>query len=161
MKKFFSIFFVATMLGMVFTACGDEKDQPIIPTTQNLESVYQNETDAHYLFDIDMDKDSSAIYLYNIRFTIGQVQSPAMNIRIDAPVTVDKDGKVYTYAGTGIHPYMQRGGTMLRLYDDIYLVTDLTCKVDTKNLTYSITFDCHGGHFDDHGSLKPFTKTGN
>jgi hypothetical protein len=76
-------------------------------------------------------------------------------------VTVDKDGKVYTYAGTGIHPYMQRVGTMLRLYDDIYLVTDLTCKVDTKNLTYSITFDCHGGHFDDHGSLKPFTKTGN
>ena len=53
-----------------------------------------------------MDKDSSTIYMYNIVFSIGEATSPAMTLRVDAPVTVDKSGKVYTYAGTwhcGLH----------------------------------------------------------
>ena len=37
MKKFFSMLFVFTMLGMVFTACDDEKDGPVIPPAQSLE----------------------------------------------------------------------------------------------------------------------------
>ena len=145
--------FIATMLGMVFTACGDDKDDPVVPT-QKLESVYSEPTDTHFMFDIDLNKDSSSIYLYNIVFRIGEAVSPAMNIRIDAPVTVDKSGKVYTYSGTGIMPYMLRGSTPVPMPGDAYLVTDLTCTVDTKNKQYSITFDCHGGHFNDAGKLK-------
>ena len=108
MKKLFSILFMATMFGLVFTACGDDDDDPPVPT-QKLESVYLEPTDTHFMFDIDLNKDSSSIYLYNIVFHIGEAVSPAMNIRIDAPVTVDKSGKVYTYSGTNIMPYLLRG----------------------------------------------------
>lgn len=152
MKKLFSILFMATMFGLVFTACGDDDDPPV--PTQHLESLYQDPTEAHYLFDIDLNKDSSSIYLYNIVFRIGEATSPSMNIRIDAPVTVDKSGKVYTYSGTGIMPYMLRGNTPVPMPGDIYVVTNLTCIVDTKDKKYSLTFDCHGGHFDETGQLK-------
>jgi len=230
MKKFFSILFVLTMLGMVFTSCGDdepgqtaapeiiyeiqedqaivtakgqgevllyldgvsttnptilkrsyqdyvafftatakEANQQISETTTleltipkndklvhfSVESEYESETDTHFLFDIDMDKDSSSIYMYNIVFRIGEATSPAMTLRADAPVTVDKDGKVYTYAGTGIVAYMMRGTTWMPMPGESYLVNNLTCTVDTKNSTYSIAFDCHGGHFDETGQLKP------
>lgn len=230
MKKFFSILFVVTMLGMVFTSCGDdepgqtaapeiiyeiqedqaivtakgqgevllyldgvsttnptilkrsyqdyvavftatakEANQQISETTTleltipkndklvhfSVESEYESETDTHFLFDIDMDKDSSSIYMYNIVFRIGEATSPAMTLRVDAPVTVDKDGKVYTYAGTGIVAYMMRGTTWMPMPGESYLVNNLTCTVDTKNSTYSIAFDCHGGHFDETGQLKP------
>lgn len=153
MKKIFTLLFVATMLSLVFSACGKD-DEPDKPVSADLESAYDNETDLHFLFAINTEKDSSSIYMYNIVFTIGEAQSPAMNIRVDAPLTVDKTGNVFTYAGTGMHPYMQRGSTMMQLTDDRYLVTDLTCTVDTKNRTYDIAFDCHGGHFADSGKLK-------
>ena len=230
MKNFFSILFVVTMFGMVFTSCGDdepgqtaapeiiyeiqedqaivtakgqgevllyldgvsttnptilkrsyqdyvavftatakEANQQISETTTleltipkndklvhfSVESEYESETDTHFLFDIDMDKDSSSIYMYNIVFRIGEATSPAMTLRADAPVTVDKDGKVYTYAGTGIVAYMMRGTTWMPMPGESYLVNNLTCTVDTKNSTYSIAFDCHGGHFDETGQLKP------
>ena len=153
MKKIFTLLFVATMLSLVFSACGKD-DEPDKPVSADLESAYDNETDLHFLFAINTEKDSSSIYMYNIVFTIGEAQSPAMNIRVDAPLTVDKTGNVFTYAGTGMHPYMQRGSTMMQLTDDRYQVTNLTCTVDTKNRTYDIAFDCHGGHFADSGKLK-------
>ena len=153
MKKLFSMLFVATMLGMVFTACGDEKDEPVIKT-QNLESVYTNETDTHFLFDINLDKDSNSIFMYNIVFRIGEATSPAMTLRVDAPVTVDKSGKIYTYSGTGIVAYMMRGTTWVPMPGESYMVHNLLCTVDTKQKTYYLTFDCHGGHFEENGKLK-------
>lgn len=153
MKKFFSMLFIVTMLSMVLVSCGDDEPDPAIPT-QKLESAYVDATDTHYTFDIDLNKDSSSIYLYNIVFRIGEATSPAMNIRIDAPVTVDKSGKVYTYSGNKIMPYMLRGTTPVPMPGDDYQVNNLTCSVDTKNRTYSIKFDCHGGHFDESGKLK-------
>lgn len=154
MKKFFSMLFVFTMLGMVFTACGDEKDGPVIPPAQSLESAYENPDDTHFTFDINMSKDSSSIYMYNIVFHIGDATSPAMTLRVDAPVTVDKNGKVYTYAGTGIVAFMQRGTTWMPMPGDAYLVHDLLCTVDTNVKSYFIKFDCHGGHFEESGRLK-------
>ena len=151
MKRLFSILFVATMLGMVFTSCGDDKDEPIVPT-QKLESVYTSETDTHYMFDIDLNQDSSSIYLYNVVFTIGEAQSPAMNIRIDAPVTVDKSGKLFTYAGTNIIPYLLRGATPVPAPS--FIVTNLMCNVDTKRKYYEMYFECHGGSFAANGDLK-------
>lgn len=154
MKKFFSMLFIATMLAFVFTACGDDKDEPVVIKTQNLESVYTSSTDTHFLFDIDLDKDSSSIYMYNIVFRIGEATSPAMTLRVDAPVTVDKTGKVYTYSGTGIVAFMMRGTSWVPMPGDAYLVHNLTCNVNPEAKTYSITFDCHGGHFEESGKLR-------
>lgn len=154
MKRLAFMLFATILLGMAFVSCGDEKDEPVIPEAQTLESDYQDLTETRFMFDIDMEKDSSSIYIYNIVFTIGTASSPAMNIRVDAPVTVDKTGKVFTFAGTGIHPYMQRGSALMQLTEDRYLVTNLNCTVNTANKTYDIAFDCHGGHFDQQGKLK-------
>lgn len=154
MKKLLAMMFVVTVMGMAFVSCGDD-DEPAKPEPiQNLESLYENETDTHFMFDIDMEKDSSSIYLYNIVFRIGEATSPAMNIRIDAPVTVDNTGKIYTYAGTNIVPYMLRGNTPVPMAGPNYLVTDLLCNINTAAKTYDIKFDCHGGHFEDSGRLK-------
>ncbi len=153
MKKLFSMLFIAAMCCMALVSCGD--DEPTKPEpTQNLESVYESVTDTHFMFDIDLSRDSSSIYLYNIVFRIGEATSPAMSIRIDAPVTVDKTGKIYTYAGTGITPYMMRGNTLVPMAGPSYLVTNLLCNVNTKAKTYDIKFDCHGGHFEDAGRLQ-------
>ena len=139
-----------TALCLTFTACGDEKDEPVVPV-QNLESVYE-EGEAHFTFDINLDKDSSSIYLYNVVFTIGEAQSPAMIIRIDAPVTVDKTGKVFTYAGTDIIPFWLQGTTPVPAPG--FIVTNLICTVNTKEKTYHLAFDCHGGHYENSGLLK-------
>lgn len=229
MKKFFSMLFIATMLGIVFTACGDDEpaqtaapeitfeiqeDQAVvtakgqgevllylngastsnptilqrsyqdyeavftataqeakqrisevttlkltIPKSDKLvrftaESEYESATDTHFQFDIDLEKDSSSIYMYNIVFRIGDATSPAMTLRVDAPVTVDKSGKVYTYSGTGIMGYMMRGTSWVPMPGDAYLVHNLTCNVNPEAKTYSISFDCHGGHFEENGRLK-------
>ena len=229
MKKIFSMLFIVTLLGMMFTACGDDEpgqtaspeitfeileDQVVVtakgqgevmlyldgantpnPTTlqrsyQDYEatftatakegkqkisdvttlkltipkseklahftakSTFVNETDTRFEFDIDMDKDSSAIFMYNIVFRIGEATSPAMTLRVDAPVTVDKSGKVYTYAGTGIVAFMKRGTTWMPMPGDTYMVNNLTCNVNPSAKTYDIAFDCHGGHFEQSGALQ-------
>ena len=152
MKKLFALLFAATVLGMAFVSCGDDKDEPVKPEpTQNLESVYENEKEMHYVFDIDLAQDSSSIYIYNVVFAPG---APSLTIRIDAPVTTDRSGKVYTYAGTNIIPYAQLHGVMLRMTDEVYRVTNLLCNVNTEAKTYDIKFDCHGGHFENAGKLK-------
>ena len=152
MKKLFALLFAATVLGMAFVSCGDDKDEPVKPEpTQNLESVYENENEMRYVFDIDLAQDSSSIYIYNVVFAPG---APSLTIRIDAPVTTDRSGKVYTYAGTNIIPYAQLHGVMLRMTDEVYRVTNLLCNVNTEAKTYDIKFDCHGGHFENAGKLK-------
>ena len=154
MKKIFLMSIFAIVLGLSFTSCGDDEPVVPIPQTANLESVYENETETHFMFDIDMAKDSSSIYMYNVVFHIGEATSPAMTLRVDAPVTADQTNKVYTYAGTGIVAYMQRGGTWLPMPGEAYLVNNLKCTVNTSAKTYDIAFDCHGGHFAESGKLK-------
>ena len=152
MKKLFALLFAAAVLGMAFVSCGDDKDEPVKPEpTQNLESVYENENEMRYVFDIDLAQDSSSIFIYNVVFAPG---APSLTIRIDAPVTTDRSGKVYTYAGTNIIPYAQLHGVMLRMTDEVYRVTNLLCNVNTEAKTYDIKFDCHGGHFENAGKLK-------
>lgn len=124
------------------------------PNILKAESIYENVNNLHFAFDIDMSKDLSYIYLYNIIFTIGTQQSPALNVRIDAPVTYDKNTATYTFSGTGLPPYQIRGGSLIPMTDELYRVNDLTCTINLKNKTYSITFDCHGGHYDSTGYIK-------
>ena len=228
MKKFLFMLMIVTALGLVTTACGDDKDDPTRTSTPEISftvdesfvtvtatgegevTLYANGTpvinpyiverkadavtihftataqatgmaisetasldveipslstfqfesehgatyDTHLIYDIDLDNDSSSIYIYNAVFTIGSTTSPVMNIRIDAPVNVDKTGKIFTFAGTGIVPYLLRGTTPVPMSSDAYLVHNLTCTVNTGNKTFNIAFDCHGGHHSDSGNLK-------
>ena len=124
------------------------------PLSLQLESVYENESDTHYKFDIDMGKDSSTIIMYNVVFRIGEATSPAMTLRVAAPLTVDSNGKTFTYTGTGIVADMLRGTTWMPMPGEDYLVHNLTCEVNTETKHYSISFDCHGGHFDDSGQIE-------
>lgn len=160
MKNIFAILFVASMLGMVFTSCGkDDPDEPVIPARQ-LESEHGQANDTYLIYDIDLSKDSSSIYVYNAVFTMGETTSPALTIRVDAPCTVDKTGKVFTFAGTGIVPFLMRGSTAVPF--PTLSVNNLTSIVNVEKKTYSISFDCQGtamgkeidGHYDKEGKLK-------
>ena len=151
MKKLLPALLFAALF-LTFTACGDDKDEPEVPKTQKLESEHGQANDTYLIWDIDMNQDSSSIYLYNAVFTIGEATSPAMTLRIDAPVTVD--GKTYTYAGNGIVAEMLRGTTWMPMPGDAYMVNNLISTVNPGAKTYTISFDCHGGHFEKEGKLK-------
>ena len=152
MKKIFSTLLFAALLSMAFVSCGNEKDEPEVIKTQQLESEIDDETGARVVFDIDLNKDSSSVYVYNAVFTIGERVSPAMNIRIDSPCTVDKSGNIYNYQGTDIIPYMMMGTSFVPVPS--MPVTNFVCTVNTKDKTYSTSFDCHGGHWSKSGKLK-------
>lgn len=151
-----------------FTATAQEAGKEISETTTldvtvprsnqpirfQVENDYEDANGTHYMFDVDLDKDSSTIYMYNIVFRIGEATSPAMTLRVNAPVTVDTKTKEFTYSGTGIVAEMLRGTTWIPMPGDSYLVHNLICKVNPSAKTYYITFDCHGGHFEESGSLK-------
>ena len=159
MKKIFSMLLVAAALCMMVTACGDNKDEPVAPKPQKLESEHSATNDTYLVYDIDLDKDSSSIYVYNAMFQMGDKMSPALNIRVDAPCAVDKTGKVYTYSGTNIIPYLMMGSTPTPF--PTLNVNNLRSVVDTERKTYSISFDCQGtamgkpidGHYEKEGKL--------
>lgn len=149
MKKLFSLLFLATMLSMVLVSCDDD-EKPDLPKDQTIESVYENENDTYFVFDIDTDKDSCSIYMYNIKFS--EQMPVTINVRIDAPYTYLL--KTFTIVGNDITPYMMRGTTWTPMPGDEYRVTNLFCLVNLDAKIYSISFDCHGGHFEDNGVLK-------
>ena len=150
MKKFFSMLFIAALLGMVFTACGDGKDEPDAPV-QNLVSVHENdETDMYFVFDIDMNTEKSTIYMYNIQFAPG---APTMTLRVNVPVSL-KSG-VYTMSGTDLVADMYMGvAGWIPMQDERYQLKNLMCTVNSKAKEYSISFGAHGGTFEDSGKLK-------
>ena len=159
MKKLVSWLFVAALFGLVITSCGkDDPDEPVVEK-QQLESEHGEANDTYLVYDIDLSKDSSTIYVYNAVFRMGETTSPALTVRVDAPCTVDKSGKVYRFSGTGITPYLMRG-TPVPV--PTLSVNNLNSVVDVENKTYSISFDCHGvvmgkeidGHYDKNGKLK-------
>ena len=150
MKKIFTMLFMVTALSVMFVACGDEKDEPVVPTVQTIESLDHDVADAHFKFDINTDTESSSIYIYNVKFS--EMMPVTVNIRIDAPCTADKTGKVYTFAGTDIIPYLIREGTPVPAPS--YVITNLTCNVNTKDKVFDIFFNCHGGEYKNSGKLK-------
>ena len=151
MKKLFSMLFIATMLSMVLMSCGDDKDEPEMPKTQNLESVHESENETYFVFDIDMNKDKSTIYMYNIKFAPA---APAMTLRVDVPVKLNDSGKAYILTGTDLVADMQRGGSWVPMEAEQYHLNNLTCTVNPGSKLYYISFDAHGGHFEQNGELK-------
>ena len=145
------MFFIATLFGLVFTACGDDKDEPEVPQVQNLVSVHENdETDKYFVFDIDMSKDKSTIYMYHIQFAPG---APTMTLRVNGPATL-KNG-TYTLSGTDLVADMNMPSAgWVTMDDERYQLKNLMCTVSPKAKEYSISFDAHGGHFEESGKLK-------
>ena len=151
MKKFFTMLFMATVLSVMFTACGDDKDEPVVPETQNLESVYENEGDTYFVFDIDATKNKSTIYMYNIQF---DPKAPKMTLRVDVPVSYNSINNAYILSGTGLVAEMQRGGSWTPMPNEEYQLNNLLCMVKPSAKLFSISFDAHGGHFEQSGKLK-------
>ncbi|MBR7011845.1 MAG: hypothetical protein IKI10_03010 [Muribaculaceae bacterium] len=155
MKKLFSMLFIVTLLGLVFTACGNDKDEPEAPKAQNLESVH--EQDEHYfVFDIDMNKDKSTIYMYQIQFAPG---APSMDLRVNVPASFNQSSNVYTLTGTGLvaERYvksMESDNKWVPMPGDQYKLNDLMCTVNPSAKQYSISFTAHGGKFEESGKLK-------
>lgn len=160
MKKFFAVLFAAAMLSIVITSCGkDDPDEPVVPVTQQLESEHGEANDTYLIYDIDLNKDSSTIYVHNAVFSMGTITSPPLNISVNAPCTVDKTGKVFTFIGTNITPNLMRGNTPVPF--PTLRVNNLKSVVNVEIKTYSISFDCQGtalgkeinGHYEKEGRL--------
>ena len=150
MKKFLSMLFIVTMLGMVFTACGDD-DEPEAPKAQNLESVHENDqTDQYFVFDIDLNKDKSTIYMYHMQFAPG---APTMTLRVNVPATLNNG--VYTLSGTGlVADWNTESAGWIPMEGERYQLNNLMCTVNPSAKEYSISFDAHGGHFEESGKLE-------
>ena len=152
MKKIFTMLFMATVLSVMITACGDDKDEPELPKTQNLESVHENENDTYFAFDIDMDKDKSTIYMYNIQFA---PKAPKMTLRVNVPVSLNKSGSAYIMTATNLVGEMNMPSAgWVPMTDEQYLLNNLTCTVNPSAKLYAISFDAHGGHYEESGKLK-------
>ena len=150
MRKLLPALLFAAMC-LTFAACGDDKDEPELPKVQNLESVHESESDTYFAFDIDMNKDESTIYMYNIQFAPG---APYMTLRVNVPVSLDSSGKTYILSGTGLVADMKRGESWTPMSDEQYQLNNLMCTVNPNAKQYSISFDAHGGHFENSGKLK-------
>lgn len=161
MKKFLAVLFAAAMLSLVITSCGkDDPDEPVVPVAQQLESEHGEANDTYLIYDIDLNKDSSTIYVHNAVFSMGTISSPPLNISVNAPCSVDKTGKVFTFIGTNIVPNLMRGNTPVPF--PTLRVNNLKSVVNVEIKTYSISFDCQGtamgkeinGHYEKEGRLK-------
>lgn len=139
-------------LFLTFTACGDDKDEPDVPKTQNLTSVHEGENDMYFVFDIDMNKEMGTIYMYNIQFAGAPM---TMNLRVNVPASLNPSGSAYIMMGTNLVCDMDMPSTgWVPMTDERYQLKNLTCTVNPKGKLYSISFDAHGGHFEDSGKLQ-------
>ena len=158
MKKIFSMLLFVALLSTAMVACGDDKDEPDAPVAQQIESEHGVTNDTYLIWDIDMSQDSSKIFVYNVKFD--EKMPVTVNVLINAPCTVDKTGKVYTFSGTDIIPNLIMGSTPTP-YTTLR-VNNLTSVVNTEKKTYSISFSCQGnamgkpidGHYEKEGKLK-------
>jgi len=152
MKKLFLTLLVAT-LTLGFVSCGDDKDEPKVPETQNLTSVHEGESDKYFVFDIDMKKDKSTIYMYNIQFA---PRAPQLTLRVNVPVSLNAGGDTYTMSGTNLIAEWDNpsAGGWIPMGEDQYRLNNLKCTVNPKAKEYTLSFDAHGGHFEENGKLQ-------
>lgn len=151
-----------------FAATAQEEGKPmsettikevIIPKTDapkllNGYSVIENEDDSTFFaFDFNLYKGTGTIGVNKAVFDNSGDDSNEMNFKFDVTVTFNRSTGIYSCQGTDITPRFRFDDKYYILED--YTVTNLDCKVCIKDMTYSITFDCHGKHFDYSG---PFSK---
>ena len=149
-----------------FAATAKEEGKPISKTT--VKEVVIPKSDApkyiHAYSVIDNANDSTFFeFEFNLRSATGTIgvrkavfdnsgnNSNETNFKIVSRVTFNQGTGIYSCTGTNIKPRFRSDGKDITI--EGYTVTDLNCEVCIKDLTYKITFDCHGKHFDYNGSI--------
>lgn len=153
-------------LSVTFAATAKQKGKPISKTTVkdifipktdtpkllNVFSVIENENDSTFFgFDFNLFTTTGIIRVYKAVFDNSGDDSNEMYFKFNVPVTSDQATSIYSCQGSNITPLFRYDGYITTL--EGYTVNNLDCKVCIKDLTYSISFDCHGKHFDYHGGV--------
>ena len=152
MKKLMMMMATVALM-MNLAACGDDKDEPQVQVKNGIiASVFTNENDTHYEFKLDEETNTGDITAFNVVFTIGETQSPAMTIRIPKAKFTRKNNTI-TFDDTDIAPDMLRGTSWVPMPGEQYKVTNLKSVLNLETKTFNIAFNCHGGSFSDNGSI--------
>ena len=122
------------------------------PKILNVYSVVENENDSTFFgFEFNLYTATGIIRVYKAVFDNSGADSNEMFFRFDVPFTFDRATGVYSCQGSNINPRFRYNGYYTTF--EGYTVNNFDCMVCIKDLTYSISFDCHGKHFDYHGSV--------
>ena len=114
-------------------------------------SVIESEEDSTFFdFHFNLYKGTGSIGVGKAVFGSGD-DTYERNFRLDVQVTFDPATGIYSCRGTNITPIFKSSGKEVT-YEG-YTVNNLFCDVCVKDLTYSISFDCHGKYFDYNGSI--------
>lgn len=144
-----------------FAATAKEPGKPISKTTvkeifvpktdapKNLHaySVIENQEDSTFFaFDFNLYNGTGSIGVGKALFGSGD-DTYEKDFKFNVHVTFDKTTGIYSCRGTNI----------TTRYKDVvledYTLTNLFCDVCVKDLTYSISFNCHGKYFDYSGKI--------
>ena len=122
------------------------------PKLLNVYSVIDNENDSTFFgFEFNLYTGTGIIGVNKAVFGNSGDGSNEKNFMFDVPITFDRATGVYCCRGSNITPRFRYDGNNYTF--EGYTVNNLDCKVCIKDLTYSISFDCHGKHFDYHGAI--------
>lgn len=115
-------------------------------------SVIDSESDSTFFeFDFNLNKATGTIGVHKAVFTDTNGSSSEKRFAFDTDVTFDQSTGTYGCNGDNITPRFKSGGSYVTL--DGYTVTNFSCSVCIKDLSYKIVFDCHGKHFDYSGGI--------
>lgn len=153
MKKLMLLMATIAM-AVSFTACSDDDEPQIIDVKDGvIVSTTEQSTDTRFEYTLNEDAGTGTIVVYNVVFTIGERQSPAMTIRIpNAKFTRTRN--IITFNDTDIAPDMLRGSTFVPMGDPAYNVTDLNSVLNLDDKTFNISFICHGGDYSKSGNIE-------
>lgn len=153
MKKLLSMLAIVAVFFSI-TSCGN--DEPKKPEDSQKEvakewyNVKTSDAIPTIIFNTTPNaKGEGTVRLNGVKFSARGHMSPALNIRIDAPLK--KNDGVFTYEGTELVPYLKTGNTEVP-YDEMK-IQDFKAVVDVKKKTYTLTFKAHGGEFNSEGTI--------
>ena len=114
-------------------------------------SVIESEEDSTYFeFHFNLYKGTGSIGVGKAVFGSGD-DTYQLHFEFKVQVTLDPATGIYSCRGTNITPSYISDGKDVTI--EGYTVTNLFCDVCAKDLTYSISFDCHGKYFDYNGTI--------
>ena len=121
-----------------------------MPKLLHAYSVIDSENDSIFFeFDFNLNKATGTIDVFKAVFADDSSSEKRFAFSIN--VTFDQSTSTYICTGDNITPRFMSGSNYVTL--DGYTVTNFSCSVCIKDLTYKIIFDCHGKHFDYSGAI--------
>ena len=122
------------------------------PKLMHAYSVIDSENDSTFFeFDFNLNKGTATIGVYKAVITDIDGTSSEKRFAFNPNVTFDQNTGTYICSGNNFTPRFKSGSSYVIL--EGYTVTNFSCSVCIKDLTYKIIFDCHGKHFDYSGSI--------